>query len=165
MGLVYWISNFFINKTSQRKKSFFSKISFCLNFLHVLTILWAFCLVTSPKFFQIWDLLGLSIHLTPCLLSLTKIENWPNIRKWNAKAIKHKCGRPNQSKYKILFHIRSPPQAFFRRILAPEKWKWTFQTLTYSSITSVWRTILVHLSTKIMRLFLHRKYVRLFAKK
>ena len=97
MGLAYQISNFFINKTSQRKKKFFwKKISICHNFLHVLTILWAFCLVTSPKNFQIWDLLYLSFHLTPCMLSLTKIENWPNIWKWNAKAIKHKCARFRQ---------------------------------------------------------------------
>ena len=93
VGLVYQISNYFINKTSQRKKKFFWKRkSFCHNFLHVLTNLWAFCLVTSPKIFQIWDLLHLSFQLKPCMLSLTKIENWPNIWKWNAKAIKHKCG-------------------------------------------------------------------------
>ena len=31
--------------------------------------------------------------MTPCLLGLTKIENWPKLWKWNAKAIKHKWGQ------------------------------------------------------------------------
>ena len=64
---------------------------FFLKILDVLTILWTFYMVTSIKFLKIWNLQDLSFHLTPCLLSLTKIENWPKIWKWNAKAIKHKC--------------------------------------------------------------------------
>ena len=63
---------------------------FFLKNLDVLTISWTFYIVTSIKFLQIWNLQDLSFHLTPSLHSLTKIENWPKIWKWNAKAIKHK---------------------------------------------------------------------------
>ena len=76
---------------------------FFLKILDVLTISWTFYIVTSIKFLQIWNFQDISFHLTPSLHSLTKIENWPKIWKWNAQAIKYKCawGQPELLRTKI----------------------------------------------------------------
>ena len=80
------------------KQDFFRNCQFLthllLIFLNILTILWTFYIVASARSLQIWNLQYLSFHLTPdCLVW----RNWPNIRKWNAKAQKHKCAPPGFS--------------------------------------------------------------------